>query len=86
MFPVSDGKVKLSAAWLIDNAGFHKGYSVPGSSKRASLSTKHTLAITNRGGASSKDIQELATTIKQGVFDKYGIRLVPEPTIIGFCV
>lgn len=71
--------VKTSAAWLIEHAGFAKGYG----NERASLSTKHTLALTNRGGATTEDILELARTIRDGVRREFGIELRPEPLLIG---
>ena len=74
--------VKTSAAWLIDHAGFHKGYKTSGNAA-AGLSTMHTLALTNRGGATAADIAELAKTVQDGVERAYGIRLVPEPVVIG---
>lgn len=73
--------VKLSAAWLIDRSGFAKGFSLPGG--RASLSTKHTLAVTNRGGASTEDLLNVARQVRDGVEAEFGIRLVPEPLLIG---
>jgi UDP-N-acetylmuramate dehydrogenase len=75
----SDGLVKTSAAWLIEQAGFHKGYG----DGRARLSTKHTLAITNRGGASAGDVLALAREIRDGVEARFGIRLVNEPVLVG---
>lgn len=77
-----DGRVKISAAWLIENSGIGKGFSL-GPSK-ASTSTKHCLAISNRGGASAKDVVELARFIQTQVSNRYGINLVPEPNLIGF--
>ena len=74
--------VKTSAAWLIDHAGFHKGYKTS-ENATAGLSTMHTLALTNRGGASAADIVNLAKTVQDGVEREYGIRLVPEPVVIG---
>ena len=74
-----DGQVKLSAAWLIENAGFAKGY---GNSK-VSVSTKHTLALTNRGGASTEQLLELAREIRDGVASKYDIVLRPEAHLAG---
>ena len=71
---------KLSAAWLIDNAGFTKGY--PGSGP-ATLSTKHTLALTNRGNATAANIVALARTIRDGVREAFGVELVPEPVWLG---
>ncbi len=80
--PKVPGVVKTSAAWLIDHAGFSKGWSVsPGAP--ASLSTKHVLALTNRGGASASDIVELAGAVHDGVLEEYGIELVPEPVFVG---
>ncbi|MGG5175072.1 UDP-N-acetylmuramate dehydrogenase [Pseudarthrobacter sp. J1763] len=81
-----DGKVKLSAAWLIDRAGFGKGFGLDSESEsggRASLSTKHTLAITNRGGASASDILAVARQVRDGVQRTFGIELHAEPLIIG---
>jgi UDP-N-acetylmuramate dehydrogenase len=77
-----DGAVKTSAAWLIEHAGFRKGFAV-GDDARASLSTKHTLALTNRGGASAADLVALARAVRDGVRDAYGIALVPEPVTVG---
>jgi UDP-N-acetylmuramate dehydrogenase len=77
-----DGTVKLSAAWLIENSGLRKGFSL-GASK-AALSTKHSLAITNRGGASAEEVAELARFIQHQVSNRWGINLVPEPNLIGF--
>ena len=74
--------VKLSAAWLIEHAGVPKGFSLPNS--KAAVSSKHSLAITNRGGASSEEIVELASFIQTQVGNTYGIYLVPEPNLIGF--
>lgn len=80
------GMVKLSAAWLIDRAGFGKGFGLEPDSVsggRASLSTKHTLAITNRGGASTDDVLAIAREVRRGVADRFGIELHPEPLLIG---
>ncbi|WEV75701.1 UDP-N-acetylmuramate dehydrogenase [Bifidobacterium sp. ESL0800] len=82
ILPDGQPGVKTSAAWLIDHAGFHKGFKVRPDAK-AGLSTLHTLALTNRGGAGAKDIAELARTIQDGVEAAYGIRLVPEPVVVG---
>ncbi|WP_086675709.1 UDP-N-acetylmuramate dehydrogenase, partial [Amycolatopsis pretoriensis] len=76
----ADGGVKLSAAWLIERAGFAKGY--PGPGNRVSLSTKHTLALTNRGDASTDDLLALAREIRDGVFARFGVELHPEPLLI----
>ncbi|MET4145003.1 UDP-N-acetylmuramate dehydrogenase [Arthrobacter sp. UYCo732] len=82
----AEGMVKLSAAWLIDQAGFGKGYGLEpdsASGGRASLSTKHTLAITNRGSASAKDILAIAHEVRAGVVERFGIELQPEPLLVG---
>lgn len=81
-FAQPDGRVKTSAAWLIDHAGYGKGFKVAEDAP-ASLSTKHVLALTNRGGASSGDLTTLARTVIDGVRDVYGITLVHEPRLIG---
>lgn len=73
--------VKVSAAWLIENAGLAKGFGLPGS--RATLSTKHTLALTNRGGASTEEVATLARYARTRVASEYGIELNPEPVFIG---
>ena len=81
-----DGLTKLSAAWLIDQAGFTKGFGLDPDSVsggRASLSTKHTLAITNRGGASTADMLAVAREVRRGVAERFGIELHPEPLLIG---
>lgn len=74
--------VKTSAAWLIDHAGFHKGFKTS-EDATAGLSTMHTLALTNRGGASAADVAELARAVQDGVEAAYGVRLVPEPVVVG---
>ena len=75
-----DGRVKLSAAWLIENAGFHRGYGLPG---RVAVSTKHSLALTNRGAATTAELLDLAREIRDGVELKFGIRLRPEGHLVG---
>jgi UDP-N-acetylmuramate dehydrogenase len=79
-YPAPKGKVKTAAAWLIEQSGFSKGYAL-GS---AALSTKHTLALVNRGDAKAGDILGLAREIRLRVHDKFGIELVPEPVFVGF--
>ncbi|MEO7070638.1 MAG: UDP-N-acetylmuramate dehydrogenase [Nostocoides sp.] len=79
-FADPDGCVKTSAAWLIEHAGFGKGFGMPGP---AALSTKHTLAVTNRGGATAADIADLARRVRDGVHDVFGVELVNEPTFVG---
>lgn len=76
------GDVKLSAAWLIEHSGIPKGFALPGSD--AAVSSKHTLAIVNRGAATSAEVLELARYITIRVHDTFGIMLTPEPTMIGF--
>jgi len=86
------GFLKLSAAWLIDQAGFGKGYGLEGTEGfalaggRASLSTKHTLAITNRGEATAQDIVAIARAVRAGVQQRFGIELVNEPLLIGLAL
>ena len=75
--------IKTSAAWLIDHAGFHKGFKTAQGAK-AGLSTLHTLALTNRGRAGAHDIETLAKTVQDGVERAFGVRLVPEPVVVGF--
>ncbi|MDO5513066.1 UDP-N-acetylmuramate dehydrogenase [Corynebacterium sp.] len=75
------GGEKLSAAWLIERAGFSKGH--PGEGAPVRLSTKHTLALTNRGSASTADLVVLAREIRDGVREAFGVTLVPEPVWIG---
>ena len=80
VFPAGEGRVKTSAAWLIDKAGFTKGYAMPGP---AALSTKHTLAVTNRGAARASDIAALAREVRDGVRATFGVTLVNEPVFVG---
>lgn len=82
-FPQPDGRVKTSAAWLIDHAGFAKGF--PGSG-RARLSSKHVLALTNHDGASAADLVGLARTVREGVQRVFGIELIPEPVMVGVSI
>ena len=81
-YPAGEGWVKTSAAWLIEHAGFAKGYGTP----PATLSTKHTLALTNRGGATASDILALAARVRDGVRDRFGVTLVPEPVLVGLAL
>lgn len=76
-------KYKTSSAWLIDHAGCEKGFGGDLTAGRATLSTKHTLALTNRGGASTGDILTLAREVRSRVEEAYGISLVNEPVILG---
>jgi UDP-N-acetylmuramate dehydrogenase len=79
-YPAPDG-VKLAAGWLVERAGFGKGY--PGEHAPTRLSTKHALALTNRGGATTADVISLARTVRDGVRTTFGIDLTPEPILIG---
>ena len=74
--------VKLSAAWLIENAGIPKGFQIAGSG--AAISSKHCLAIINRGGATAMDLMQLKTFVQERVAARWAIQLVPEPNLIGF--
>ena len=78
-WPEPDGSVKTSAAWLIERAGFHRGYG----DGRAGISSKHTLAIVNRGGATSAELVALARELRDGVRAAFGVTLQPEPTLVG---
>jgi UDP-N-acetylmuramate dehydrogenase len=80
---LDDSLVKTSAAWLIERSGFTKGYGVAGEHSPARLSTRHTLALTNRGGATAADLVALARTVRDGVLDTFGIELEPEPVLVG---
>jgi UDP-N-acetylmuramate dehydrogenase len=80
-FAEDDGLVKTSAAWLIERAGFTKGFCLPGSG--AALSTKHTLAITNRGEATASEVAALARHLRDGVQVAFGVALVNEPVFVG---
>jgi UDP-N-acetylmuramate dehydrogenase len=78
-YPAGDGARKISAAWLVEHAGFTKGYS----KGPAGISRKHALAIVNRGGATAADILSLKNEIQSGVRQKFGIELQPEPVFLG---
>jgi UDP-N-acetylmuramate dehydrogenase len=80
-YPAPDG-VKLAAGWLVEQAGFGKGYPDVDSA-RCRLSTKHALALTNRGGAGAADVVALARAVRDGVLDVFGVTLVPEPVLVG---
>jgi UDP-N-acetylmuramate dehydrogenase len=79
-FPAGHGQLKLPAAWLIEQAGFVKGY-VQG---KAAISSRHTLALVNLAGASSQEILALASQIRDAVEARFGIRLEMEPVMVGF--
>ncbi len=78
-WPQPEGQVKTSAAWLIDHAGFEKGFAIG----PVSLSTKHPLALTNRGGATTEELLVLARHVRDGVRRRFGITLVNEPVLVG---
>jgi UDP-N-acetylmuramate dehydrogenase len=78
-WPERDGRVKTSAAWLIEHAGFTKGYGTG----PVRISTKHTLALTNRGGATTADLLALAREIRDGVRARFDVELVNEPVLLG---
>jgi UDP-N-acetylmuramate dehydrogenase len=79
-FPEPDGRVKTSAAWLIERAGFRRGHGDPDG---IAISDKHTLALTNRGGGSTAELVALAREIAGGVRERFGVDLVPEPVFVG---
>jgi UDP-N-acetylmuramate dehydrogenase len=78
-YPAGDRGVKLAAAWLIERAGFPRGYRLG----RAGLSSRHSLAIVNRGGASAHEVAALARRVRAGVHERFGVRLQPEPVLVG---
>ncbi len=79
VYPATDGAVKIPAAWLIEQAGFPKGFA----RGQAGISSRHTLALVNRGGAAAADVLQLAAEIRAGVEKTFGIRLEPEPVFVG---
>jgi UDP-N-acetylmuramate dehydrogenase len=79
-FAGPDGQVKVSAAWLVERAGFHKGYT----EGRVGISSKHSLAIVNRGGATSAEIVSFKDKVQEGVWKVFGVKLQPEPVFVGF--
>lgn len=72
--------MKLAAGWLVERAGFGKGFPGYGPCR---LSTRHALALTNRGGATTADVLALARTVRDGVHEAFGVTLVPEPVLVG---
>jgi UDP-N-acetylmuramate dehydrogenase len=78
-WPAPDGRVKTSAAWLIERAGFGKGHG----DGAVRVSTKHSLALTNRGGATTRELLALAGEIRTGVLDRFGVALAIEPVLVG---
>jgi UDP-N-acetylmuramate dehydrogenase len=79
-YPTGNQQFKVPAAWLVEKAGFHKGYAC-GS---VGISRKHALAIVNRGGATAAEIVALKNEIQRAVFEKFGVALTPEPVFVGF--
>jgi UDP-N-acetylmuramate dehydrogenase len=77
----SERQVKLSAAWLIEQSGIRRGFALPGS--RAAISSKHTLALVNTGGATAEQVAELARYVQSRVFNQFGVLLQPEPVLVG---
>jgi UDP-N-acetylmuramate dehydrogenase len=77
-WPAPNGTVKVPAAWLIEKAGFAKGYGTGG----VAISGKHTLALTHRGGGTTKALLDLAREIRDGVRDRFGVVLHPEPVLV----
>jgi UDP-N-acetylmuramate dehydrogenase len=80
-WPGDDGSVKVSAAWLIERAGYHRGFTHPGAPGVA-ISGKHTLALTNRGSGTTTALLTLAREIRDGVADRFGVTLHPEPVLV----
>ncbi len=78
-WPQPDGRVKTSAAWLIERAGFAKGYG----DGAVRISTKHPLALTHRGGGSTAELVALAREVRDGVRRRFGVTLEPEPVLVG---
>jgi len=78
-FRVPDGRFKIPAAWLVERAGFPKGYG----SGRVGVSTKHTLALVHRGQGTTRELLELAREIRRGVASRFGVELHPEPVFLG---
>lgn len=79
-FAAGPGLTKLAAGWLIERAGFGKGTT----DGRVGLSTKHALAVVNKGGATAAEIVAFAAKVKRGVFERFGVWLMPEPVLWGF--
>lgn len=79
-WPGAGDVVKVSAAWLIERAGFGKGHRGPGG---VAISSKHTLALTNPGGGSTAELLALAREIRDGVYARFGVTLHPEPVLVG---
>jgi UDP-N-acetylmuramate dehydrogenase len=78
-FPAAEGKVKLSAGWLVERAGFARGFG----DGRVGVSRKHALALVHRGGGTTRELLALARTIQRGVCERFGVTLEPEPVLVG---
>jgi UDP-N-acetylmuramate dehydrogenase len=78
-YPAGEGRIKLAAAWLVERAGFARGWTLG----RAGVSRKHALAIVNRGGATAAEVLAAARAVRDGVRDRLGVTLEPEPVMIG---
>ena len=80
-WPAGPGRVKVSAAWLIERSGFRRGH--PGPGGRVALSSRHVLALTHRGGGTTADLLALAAEVRDGVRARFGVSLTPEPVLVG---
>ncbi len=79
-YPAGDGRMKLAAAWLVEQSGFEKGFTMG----RVGISRRHALAVVNRGGATAAEIVRLKNMVQRGVRETFGVELVPEPVFVGF--
>jgi UDP-N-acetylmuramate dehydrogenase len=79
-FAATGGQIKLAAGWLIERAGFRRGLR----RGQAGISSRHALALVNLGGATASEVMALATEIRAGVFERFGVQLEPEPVRVGF--
>lgn len=79
-YPAGDGRVKLAAAWLIEQSGFHKGFAMG----RAAISSRHTLALVNLGGATAAELIALRDAVRSAVETRFGLQLEQEPVMLGF--
>jgi UDP-N-acetylmuramate dehydrogenase len=79
-YPAGEGHVKIAAAWLVEQSGMHKGFTLG----HVAISRRHALAIVNRGGATAAEVFALKDRIQQQVRNSFGIELQPEPVFVGF--
>ena len=79
-YPAGDGRVKMAAAWLVEQSGMHKGFAMG----HVAISRRHALAVVNRGGATANEVIALRDRIQQQVRDSFGIELQTEPVFVGF--